>query len=131
MASPGGEKPYRLYRGGRVKGRVPTVERPPRVPRPERDGRRSYRGPGPKPTARPPRKIRWGREIGIAIVLIVLFFLVWAVIGYLTFRSGVSAANKRLPEPARRALAPDGGSLFSTSTTILLLGPLARGLAGG
>src|SRR5436190_615276 len=27
MASPGGEKPYRLYRGGRVKGRVPKAAR--------------------------------------------------------------------------------------------------------
>ncbi|HEY2938905.1 MAG TPA: LCP family protein [Gaiellaceae bacterium] len=122
MASPGGEKPYRLYRGGRVKGRVPTVERPQRAKRPERDGRRRYRGPGPKPTARRPRRIRWGREIGIAIVLIVLFFVVWTVIGYLTFRSGVSDANKRLPEPARRALAPDNGSILSNPSTILLLG---------
>jgi polyisoprenyl-teichoic acid--peptidoglycan teichoic acid transferase len=122
MSSPGGEKPYRLYRGGRVKGRVPTVERPQRAPRPGTDGRRRYRGPGPKPGVRRPRRIRWGREIGIAIVLIVLFFLVWAVIGYLSFRGGVSDANKRLPRPARRALAPDRGSLFSHSTTILLLG---------
>ncbi|HYX88307.1 MAG TPA: LCP family protein, partial [Gaiellaceae bacterium] len=122
MSSPGGEKPYRLYRGGRVKGRVPTVERLPRTPRPATDGRRRYRGPGPKPATRRPRRIRWGREIGIAIVLIVLFFVAWAVIGYLTFRSGVSDANKRLPRPARRALAPDRGSLFSHSTTILLLG---------
>src|ERR671934_2045272 len=122
MAPPGGEKPYRLYRGGRVKGRVPTVERPARERRPDADGRRRYRGPGPKPTARRPRKIRWGREIGIAIVLIVLFFLVWAVIGYLAFRSGVSDANKRLPRPARRALAPDRGSMVSTPSNILLLG---------
>ena len=122
MAPPGGEKPYRLYRGGRVKGRVPTVERPARAPRVERDGRRRYRGPGPKPTARPPRKIRWGRQIGIAIVLIVLFFLVWAAVGYLTFRSGVADANKRLPKPARRVLAPDRGSIVSNPTNILLLG---------
>src|SRR5919201_619218 len=122
MAPPGGEKRYRLYRGGRVKGRVPTVERPARERGPDADGRRRYRGPGPKPTARRPRKIRWGREIGIAIVLIVLFFLVWAVIGYLAFRSGVSDANKRLPRPARRALAPDRGSMVSTPSNILLLG---------
>ena len=45
MASPGGEKPYRLYRGGRTKGRVPTVGRPERASsrtRPERDGRSRY-----------------------------------------------------------------------------------------
>ncbi len=124
MASPGGEKPYRLYRGGRVKGRVPTLSPPKRErePRPDRDGRRRYRGPGPKPTARPPRKIRWGREIGIAILLVVVFFIVWGLIGYLTFRGGVSDANKRLPNAASGALTKDRGSVLTNSTSILLLG---------
>ena len=125
MAAPGGEKPYRLYRGGRTKGRVPTVGRPEkerRRERADRDGRRPYRRPGPKPAARRPRQIRWGREIAIALVLIVLFFIVWAAIGYLVFRGGVKDANKRLPPAARRALTPDKGSLLSNSTAILLLG---------
>jgi polyisoprenyl-teichoic acid--peptidoglycan teichoic acid transferase len=125
MASPGGEKPYRLYRGGRTKGRVPTVGRPEKAPpraRPGRDGRSRYRGPGPKPSARRPRRIRWGREIGIAVGLIVLFFVVWGAVGYLVFRGGVAEANKRLPETARRALTADKGSLFSTPSAILLLG---------
>jgi LCP family protein required for cell wall assembly len=125
MASPGGEKPYRLYRGGRTKGRVPTVGRPekaaPRA-RPGRDGRSRYRGPGPKPAARRPRQIRWGREIAIAIGLIVLFFVVWGTIGYLVFRGGVAEANKRLPRTARSALTADKGTLFSTPSAILLLG---------
>ncbi len=125
MATPGGEKPYRLYRGGRQKGRVPGVGRPEKAApkaKPERDGRSRYRGPGPKPTARKPRQIRWTREIAIAIVLIVLFFIVWAALGYLVFRSGVSDANKRLPQSARRALTPDTGSMLSSPTSILLLG---------
>ena len=127
MTSPGGEKPYRLYRGGRVKGRVPTAtppKSPPRGPRAPRDGRREYRGPGPRPkkARRPARQIRWGREIGIALLLSLLFFIVWALLGYLAFRGGVSAANKRLPRTARTALAADKGSLFSNSTSILLLG---------
>ena len=125
MASPGGEKPYRLYRGGRTKGRVPTVGRPEKSPpraRGERDGRSRYRGPGPKPTVRRPRRIRWGRELTIALVLIVLFFVVWGVLGYLTFRNGVSAANKRLPTTAKTVLAPDKGSLLSNPSSILLLG---------
>jgi polyisoprenyl-teichoic acid--peptidoglycan teichoic acid transferase len=125
MASPGGEKPYRLYRGGRTKGRVPTVGRPekaePRT-RPGRDGRSRYRGPGPKPSARRPRQIRWGREIAIAVGLIVLFFVVWGTVGYLVFRGGVAEANKRLPKTARSALTADKGSLFSTASAILLLG---------
>jgi polyisoprenyl-teichoic acid--peptidoglycan teichoic acid transferase len=126
MSSPGGEKPYRLYRGGRTKGKVPTLGRPEkpaaRPPRAERDGRREYRGPGPKTTAKRPRQIRWGREIAIALVLILVFFIAWTALGYLTFRSGVSKANKRLPVAARRALTPDGGSLLSNPTSILLLG---------
>ena len=125
MSTPGGEKPYRVYRGGRQKGRVPTVGRPEKSPpraKAERDGRSNYRGPGPRTTARRPRQIRWGRELTIALVLIVAFFLAWSVIGYLVFRSGVSEANKRLPQNARRALAPDQGSLLSKPTAILLLG---------
>jgi LCP family protein required for cell wall assembly len=125
MATPRGEKPYRLYRGGRTKGRVPAVGRPEKAPpreRPDRDGRSRYRGPGPKTRARRPRQIRWGREIGIAIVLIVLFFVVWAAVGYLVFRGGVSEANKRLPKTARLALTPDKGSLLSSPSAILLLG---------
>ena len=125
MSTPGGEKPYRVYRGGRQKGRVPTVGRPEKSPpraKAERDGRSNYRGPGPKTAARGPRQIRWGRELTIALVVIVAFFLAWSVIGYLVFRSGVSEANKRLPQSARRALTPDKGSLLSTPTAILLLG---------
>jgi len=121
MAS-SGEKPYRLYRGGRVKGRVPTVgprKPPPREPRERRDGG----GDKGKPRkTRAPRRIRWGREIGIAIGLVILFFIVWGVLGYLTFRGGVSDANKRLPETAKSVLAPDNGSLLTNSTTILMLG---------
>jgi LCP family protein required for cell wall assembly len=124
MAAPG-EKPYRLYRGGRTKGRVPAVGRPEKArtrERTERHGRKRYRGPGPKPTARRPRQIRWGREITIALVLIVLFFVAWAAIGYLVFRGGVKDANKRLPQATRSVLAPDSGSLLSNPTGILLLG---------
>jgi LCP family protein required for cell wall assembly len=125
MSTPGGEKPYRVYRGGRTKGRVPTVGRPEKSPpRPKagRDGRSNYRGPGPKATARRPRQIRWGRELTIALVVIVAFFIAWATIGYLVFRGGVKEANERLPRSARTALTPDQGSLLSTPTAILLLG---------
>jgi LCP family protein required for cell wall assembly len=125
MASSSGEKPYRVYRGGRTKGKVPSLGRPEKPPprtKPERDGRSNYRGPGPKATARRPRRIRWSREIAIALVLIVVFFIAWAAVGYLTFRGGVSEANKRLPVAAQSALAPDQGSLMSNPTSILLLG---------
>jgi len=129
MASPGGEKPYRLYRGGRQKGRVPSLGRPdaeaqrPRASRSrDHDGRSRYRGPGPRSAPRRPRQIRWSREITIALVVIILFLVVWAAIGYLVFRGGVKDANARLPQSAKRALTPDGGSILSTPTAVLLLG---------
>ena len=59
------DKPYRVYRGGRVKGRVPTV---PKRERPtSRDGRKPlrlrYPGPGPKEKRVRLRKIGWRRGI--------------------------------------------------------------------
>ena len=125
MSTPRGEKPYRVYRGGRTKGRVPSVGRPEKSAKraaADGDGRSRYRGPGPKTSPRQPRQIRWARELTIALVVVVAFFLAWAVLGYLVFRSGVSEANKQLPQSARRALTPDQGSMLSTPSTILLLG---------
>ena len=55
-------------------------------------------------------------------MLSLVFFVVWALLGYLTFRGGVSAANKRLPKTARNALTADNGAMLSNSTSILLLG---------
>src|SRR3954470_23630700 len=70
MSTPGGEKPYRVYRGGRTKGRVPTVGRPEKSPRKAaRDGRGNYGGPGPRASPRRPRQIRWARELTIALVV--------------------------------------------------------------
>src|SRR5262249_17925450 len=48
--------------------------------------------------------------------------IVWAVAGYLSVESGVSAANKRVPAKVRAALSPDAGSLYDTGTNILLVG---------
>src|SRR5256884_970634 len=47
-SAPRGEKPYRVYRGGRVKGKVPTIPRPTRERGGDGDARRDYRGPGTK-----------------------------------------------------------------------------------
>jgi polyisoprenyl-teichoic acid--peptidoglycan teichoic acid transferase len=116
----GVEKPYRVYRGGRVKGKVP-------LDRPERAAPRNGRAPVPPKVQRPPRRRRWGwpKRILVAVVLLLLLVIVWAVIGFLSFRSGVSTANKRLDKTAPNigaALAPDSGSLLGHPTTILMLG---------
>jgi LCP family protein required for cell wall assembly len=113
------EKPYRVYRGGRAKGKVPTV-RPARVRQADEGAPQlpDYRGPGGG--AR--RRRRWGLWISLALAAIVVFLAVWGVAGWISVSSGVSDANKRLSPDAKAALAPQGGLLISHSTTILLLG---------
>jgi polyisoprenyl-teichoic acid--peptidoglycan teichoic acid transferase len=109
------EKPYRVYKGGRVKGKVP-LERPQRHPR--RDGRE----PGQPRIRRPRRRWSWKKRIGIGLLVLVLLSIVWGVIGFVQFRQGVKAANKRLPDNVRAALAKQNGLLLNKPTTILLLG---------
>jgi polyisoprenyl-teichoic acid--peptidoglycan teichoic acid transferase len=115
-----GQKPYRLYRGGRTKGKVPSLTRPGSAPPGGNGpGAAPYRGPGPKPKR---RRLTRGRIAGLVVVLLVLLLALWAVTGYLTFRSGVSAANRRLPNGTRAALTKQSGLLMSKPTDILLLG---------
>lgn len=111
------QKPYTVYKGGRVKGKVPLQRR---VPTPARDGRREapYRGPGAKPA----RKRRWRRWVTLGIVLLAGAIAAWAVASYLAVQSGVEKANERLGQPARRSLTPQDGLLLSEPTSILLLG---------
>lgn len=118
-----GEKPYRVYRGGRTKGKVPLARR-------EREARRAVRsdgqGPGRIVERQPRRRLwlgwTWRRWTLVTILVAIVFLALWGVLGYLSVSSGVSDANKRLPENVRPVLTPDSGLLFSNSTTILLLG---------
>jgi LCP family protein required for cell wall assembly len=117
------DKPYRVYKGGRAKGGVPTLTRRPRPapPKPTADGRspESYRGPGP---AKRGRRWRAGRIISVAVILTILLLIGWTIAGYLAVRSGVQQANDRLGEPAKAQLAPQDGLMFSTPSTILVVG---------
>jgi LCP family protein required for cell wall assembly len=119
-----GEKPYRVYRGGRTKGKVPLARR-------EREARRAVRSDGRGPgriVERQPRHRRlwlgwtWRRWTLVAILGAIFFFAIWGVAGYLSVSSGVSDANSRLPKDVRPTLTADNGLLLSSSTTILLLG---------
>jgi LCP family protein required for cell wall assembly len=118
------EKPYRVYRGGRAKGKVPGTR--PRTARAQRGGsadgpgeRAEYRGPGASSAA---SNARWGLRIGVGVAVLFVVIVVWGIASWLSFSSGVSDANKRLDPNAKLALADQGGLLLSHSTTILMLG---------
>src|SRR5688572_27073109 len=111
-----GQKPYRLYRGGRAKGKVPLVRREEAARR-GRNGRR----PSAPEVERRTRRVRWGRLLAIVIPVLVLFVVVWTVLGYLAVRRGVGDANERLPASVEQALTAQDGLLMSKPTQILLL----------
>jgi len=105
-----GDKPYRVYKGGRAKGRVPSP------PRPERQQRAK------SPRAKAPGQPRWGRRVGLGAAAVALLLVVWLAASYLAFRSGVQEANDRLPPAVAASLAPQDGLLLSKPSLILLLG---------
>ena len=119
------EKPYRVYKGGRVKGKVPTAPpqptrrprgavttapRDPRIPRPSRL------------RLRLPRRPPWRRIIALTLLVLVLLFVAWAVASYFSFSGGVGDANARLDPHAKAALATQNGLLLSHASNILVLG---------
>jgi len=107
-----GEKPYRVYRGGRQKGKVPLPGRDGREPSQPSDGKvRRQRKPW-----------TWKRWILVAILVLVVLLVVWTVAGYLSVRSGVSDANGRLAPGTTAALTKQNGLILDSATNILLLG---------
>jgi polyisoprenyl-teichoic acid--peptidoglycan teichoic acid transferase len=108
------EKPYKLYRGGRVKGPI-RPERDAARPGIRRDGDGGVKKPGR-------RRPRWRRLVVLFLVGLVLLVVAWVLLGYLAVRRGVEAANDRLPEDARRALTPQDGSILSSPSNVLVLG---------
>jgi polyisoprenyl-teichoic acid--peptidoglycan teichoic acid transferase len=120
---PGKEKPYRVYRGGRSRGPAKPLrqkDEPARKPgRGSGDDGNGYAGTHEAPRR---KRRRWGRWVVGFVLLLILLFVVWAVLGYLAFRSGVKEANDRLPKSAERALAPQEGALWTNPTNILVLG---------
>jgi LCP family protein required for cell wall assembly len=110
-----GEKPYRVYRGGRVKGKVP-LDRPPARPD------RNTRGPREPKIRRPRRRWSWKRRIGLGLIVILVVATIWGIAGYLSFRSGVHKANARLDPTVKPVLTKQSGLLLSNPTTMLLLG---------
>ncbi|HEX6131141.1 MAG TPA: LCP family protein [Actinomycetota bacterium] len=114
-----GDKPYRVYRGGRTKGKVPLARRA--AQRPVREERAPPRRGAPvQPPASPAlRRGRWGRRVGIAVTLLLLLLAAWAIASYLALASAVEGANERLGPVG---LDDQSGLLVSDPSTTLLLG---------
>ena len=102
------DKPYRVYKGGRAKGRVPL----------QRPGGSTGQAAEP----RKPRQRHVGRRISLAILIVILVGVAWLVASYLSFSRGISSANDRVPPTVIAELTNRGGMLLSTPTTILVLG---------
>lgn len=113
---PAQDKPYRLYRGGRVKGRVPLA-------RTSSSGSKK-RPPGSPITAGPstPKRRRIGRWVVLGLVLLLVLIVAWGVGSYVSVSGSVSEANDRVPAGVERLLKKRDGLLVSTPTTILVLG---------
>jgi LCP family protein required for cell wall assembly len=99
------EKPYKLYRGGRKKGKVP-VARPSAA------------------AAKPPsgRRRRWWLWGVLAAVGLIVIALAWGLLGFRAFAGGVDEANARLSRDASAQLAKRDRSILSEPTTVLVIG---------
>jgi LCP family protein required for cell wall assembly len=123
MAS--GDKPYRVYRGGRARGNVPLKRKGGRA------GSSRARS-SEAVSAHSRRRFRlprlglihgsWKRRFLIVFLLLVALFFAWAIAGYLSLRDGAQKANSRLGAKAERALAPTHGLMLTTASNILVLG---------
>jgi polyisoprenyl-teichoic acid--peptidoglycan teichoic acid transferase len=107
-----GDKPYRLYKGGRAKGRVPLR----RYSEKEKDSAKPERAD----TAT--RRRHWGRWIALSLLGLIVLAVLWGVAGYLAFARGIADANDRVPASVTPQLTKQDGLLVSQPTTILVLG---------
>ena len=106
-----GEKPYRVYRGGRAKGKVPLTTRErdvrrrddPRRRGPDRDGRQ---------VGRRPRRWTWKRWTWVSLLVLLVLLVVWSVAGYLSVRSGEVVVTDGVDklQPGAKVIARVAGS---------------------
>jgi LCP family protein required for cell wall assembly len=109
-----GDKPYRVYRGGRAKKKAPLQPGRGRIL--DQDGRGNGRPPKPR------RRWGVGRWLALGFLLLLVAVMAWGALSFLAVRKGVRAANERLDPEVRGVLTRQDGLLLSQPTTILLLG---------
>src|SRR5262245_16368049 len=94
-------KPYRLYRGGRTKGKVPLERRTAGPP-----------AGSPRPQETSIWRRRWKLFVALGVVGLLVLVVLWGVLGYLSFARGVDEANARLPHRALARLSKQQGSVL-------------------
>ncbi len=117
---PDQEKPYRRYRGGRVKGRVPLQRHLTTSDQPGRTVRTS--DTAPRTRRRRLGRIRWKLVLALALPLVLLLVVAWGLASYLAFSHGIGAAHRLVPASVLRQLTKQSGLLTSTPTTTLVFG---------
>jgi LCP family protein required for cell wall assembly len=104
-----GQKPYRLYRGGRKKGKVPLGQAKRPTTQPTTPG-------GPR------RRRRWALWAALGALGLLVLAVLWGLLGFRAFANGVDEANQRLPQRAKAQLARRDRSVLSDPTTLLVIG---------
>ena len=105
------EKPYRVYGGGRGKGKVSTLG-------PERRRAQGGRRTGSQRASKS-KPARSRQTVG-TVVLFLAWVAAWSLASYFAFRDGVEARTGDSPPPPEALTS--GGLIFNATTTILLLG---------
>ena len=100
------EKPYRVYKGGRVKGKVP-------LERPQRQTRRDGRGPDRPRVHRPRRRWSWKRRIAVGLLVLILL-AVTSIAIIMFFR-----ADPRGEDAWHRLIAPALSAVLLTGIVVL------------
>jgi LCP family protein required for cell wall assembly len=109
-------KPYRLYKGGRAKGRVPLQRASTAEPGSATSGRPS---PG-SPTRGRRRSVR--RWLAVGLAAIGLGLALFVTLSVLSVSRGVAEANDRVAAGVRAQLADGDGLVAGSPRTILVLG---------
>jgi LCP family protein required for cell wall assembly len=107
-----GEKPYRVYKGGRAKGRVPL----------QRHGEKPAEADKARDRTAVAGKRHWGRWIVLVVFGVLLLTIAWGVAGYVSVARAMQDANDRVPASVAPQLTKQDGLLLSKPSTILVLG---------